>query len=309
MANFAVAASEEVIKKGTDLLERMANPKEKKGETLSRMLDIVAAQLDGEIIRQSGVDMQALEAALANIRNQFLAAASGKEEVLAKKEAQLQDLRNAKILAETELRKQLAEAQAARQEAEKAESDARQDAERSRNELNRANDTLEYLDALKKELAVCREKAAQCEELQNRLAEAETQVRELTRKLGEQKAEYEKANADLAKDHKTQIRELRAEADRRVSDALKDAALAQEKALTARERELSAASAERIRSMDCEIIRLQVEMEAMKAAGENQPQENPGEQEPGTDQNAPEEPLTEDGQYSIINDSECNEAE
>ena len=82
MANFAVNANDEVITKGRELLERLARPGEKQGDVLGRIFDIVEQQEEGETMRQSGIDVQALDSSLANIRTMFLATVTGKEQII-----------------------------------------------------------------------------------------------------------------------------------------------------------------------------------------------------------------------------------
>ena len=83
--NFAVSANDEVISKGKLLREKMAKPGERQGEVLGRIFDLVAKNLDGETLTQGGVDVQALDSSLSNIRTMFLSAITGKEQIVAAK--------------------------------------------------------------------------------------------------------------------------------------------------------------------------------------------------------------------------------
>ena len=107
MANFAVAASEEVINQGNELLERLAQPGERKADTLSRLFSMVSDRIDGETMRQGGVDTQALDASLNNIRNMFLVSVSSKEEIVAEKDAEITEIKALKDKLEADLRTQL----------------------------------------------------------------------------------------------------------------------------------------------------------------------------------------------------------
>ena len=89
MANFAVNASDAVIAKGKDLLEKMANPGEKQGDVLERIFKIVEEHKDGETMKKGGVDIQALDSALSNIRTMFLASVTGREQIVSEKTQRL----------------------------------------------------------------------------------------------------------------------------------------------------------------------------------------------------------------------------
>lgn len=78
------------------------------------------------------------------------------------------------------------------------------------------------------------------------------------------KAAQEAASRELAslkKDHATEIRELNTEMERKISDAQKDAALAQAQAVAEKEREMNGL----LREADKENARLQVKLEALQA--------------------------------------------
>lgn len=254
MANFAVAAPDDVIEKGNRLLEQLALPREKKGETLNRAFDILAKQLDGEVMRNGGVDVEAMDAALANIRAQFFAAVTGKDEIVAKKNAEILELRNERHQTEAELRKKAENALEERKQFEETAAKALEQTEQLKKDLERANELVKYIDTLKAQVKEAEEKSAQFPALQEEKKQLEAALDESRRKI-----------EALERDTQTQLRELRAQSDRMVSDARKDAALAQEKALAARERELSSAVTEKIRQIDRENVRLQMENETLKA--------------------------------------------
>lgn len=93
MANFAIAADENVIARGNKLIEELQEPGEKKGVTLNRLFDLVSTHLQEDQLKRSGVDTEALDASLTNIRNLFTAALSGKEEIRAEYERRMAELR------------------------------------------------------------------------------------------------------------------------------------------------------------------------------------------------------------------------
>lgn len=93
MANFAIAADENVIARGNKLIEELQEPGEKKGVTLNRLFDLVSTHLQEDQLKRSGVDTEALDASITNIRNLFTAALSGKEEIRAEYERRMAELR------------------------------------------------------------------------------------------------------------------------------------------------------------------------------------------------------------------------
>ena len=93
MANFAIAADENVIARGNKLIDELQEPGEKKGVTLNRLFDLVSTHLQEDQLKRSGVDTEALDASITNIRNLFTAALSGKEEIRAEYERRMAELR------------------------------------------------------------------------------------------------------------------------------------------------------------------------------------------------------------------------
>lgn len=93
MANFAIAADENVIARGNKLIEELQEPGEKKGVTLNRLFDLVSTHLQEDQLKRSGVDTEALDASITNIRNLFTAALSGKEEIRTEYERRIAELR------------------------------------------------------------------------------------------------------------------------------------------------------------------------------------------------------------------------
>ena len=107
MANFAIAADENVIARGNKLIEELQEPGEKKGVTLNRLFDLVSTHLQEDQLKRSGVDTEALDASITNIRNLFTAALSGKEEIRAEYERRMAELRESKVELEKNYKIQL----------------------------------------------------------------------------------------------------------------------------------------------------------------------------------------------------------
>ena len=93
MAYFAIAAEDNFIARGNKLIEELQEPGENKGVTLNRLFDLVSTHLQEDQLKRSGVDTEALDASITNIRNLFTAALSGKEEIRAEYERRMAELR------------------------------------------------------------------------------------------------------------------------------------------------------------------------------------------------------------------------
>lgn len=275
MSNFAVAASAEVIRKGNELLEKVAGPGDKKADALDRVFDMAYSLLDDETMKHGGVDVEALDASLASIRSQYLALVDGREQIIAKKDALLREEKDARAKQEAELRSRIEEADSAQKTAEKAVQDASETAERAVQEAAAAKDQASSAARLAEEkdnrirtleglLAAAEKKASDCETLQKDKSDAEAKIQALTLQIRDLQKEHDQQIRDLNKDRETQIRELSTEMDRRVSDARKDALLAQEKALAAQERDLNAGFQKQLREADKTISRLQVIIEGLQ---------------------------------------------
>lgn len=234
MATFAVNASEEQTKKFYDLMEKMGADGEKKAETLEKIFRIAADQADGETMKSGGVDVTALDAAQENIRSLFLAAVNGREEIQAKAKREIEEIKAKKDTLEADLRGQIAEAKAAREEAEKAAIIAEEKASQAEKEAKAAEETAQAKSDL--------------------VAEKDKTILSLTDKLTAAEAKAEKFDDLAAKeaDARQKIKELQAEMDRKASDAQKDAEIANQKAL----KELAAKEAdatERINKIKAEM--------------------------------------------------------
>lgn len=300
MANFAVSANEDVITQGRNLLERLAQPGEKQGDVLGRIFDIVEKQEDGETMRQSGIDVQALDSSLANIRTMFLAVATGKEQIVAEKDSKIAEIKALKDKMEKDLRDKLEAAEAEKKTAvEQAESAAEvtaqalKDAQAAKEQAETANRLVSEKDrtiaTLADKLSAAEAKIKGYDDLMQKEAAAQEQIRELHRTMEASKADHERAIAEAGreraetekaaerelsaekeaskralaaaeKDHSAAIRELQAQMERKISDAEKDAALAVANAVAAKEREMTA----QLRDADKENARLQARVELLE---------------------------------------------
>lgn len=242
MANFAVSANEDVITQGRNLLERLAQPGEKQGDVLGRIFDIVEQQEQGETMRQSGIDVQALDSSLANIRTMFLAAATGKEQIVAEKDSKIAEIKALKDKLEKDLRDKLeaadVEKKAAAEQAEaaaKAAAQAIKDAQAAKEQAETAN-------------RLVSEKDRTIATLADKLSAAEAKIEGYDDLMQKEAAAQDK------------IRELQTRVERITSDAQKDTALAVANAVAEKEREF----ATQLRAADKENARLQARIEILE---------------------------------------------
>lgn len=278
--NFAVSASEETISKGMALLERCAYKNEKKGDTLNRLFDMMNAHLEGMVMVNEGVDVAALDAALSNIRSQFVTASQNRNQIVAKKEAAIAQLRNEKNQLEADCKAKLSDVEALRKEMREDIDTANQAVKQAQNEAASASDRADALSKLTEE------KDRTIQALSGKLTEAEAKGKEYDRLVEEQAAIKDQVREliqelnDLKKDHATEIRELNAENEHRVSDARKDEALKYQQAAAAREKELMVESREQMREYDRENARLQMQVEELRQRVQILQQEGNQEQRP-----------------------------
>lgn len=253
MATFAVNASDDTVKALSELMDGMAQEGEKKADTLQRIFRIAAQNADGETLKHSGVDVSALDAAQENIRAMFVAAVTGREQIVENCNAKIAEIRDKKDALETDLRAKITAAEEAKAQAEQEAADASKTAAQAISDAKAARDAAEANAALAAEkdktilaltdkLTAAEAKAEGYDALTKAKADADTQItalqaqistdqKEHERILTDEKKAAERALNDAHKDTDVQLRELRAQMDRAVSDAKKDAALAQEKAI------------------------------------------------------------------------------
>lgn len=280
--NFAVNANDEVISKGKRLLEKMAKPGEKQGDVLGRIFDLVTERLDGETLTQGGVDVQALDSSLSNIRNMFLAAVTGKEQIIASKDDKISEVKSLKDQMERDLREKLdtakSEKDAAIEQAgaaARAAAQAVKEAQAAKEQAETANRLVAEKDrtiaTLADKLSATEAKIAGYDDLMRKESESNDQIKDLLRTLETEKNNYERqlqaekdaaerALVDAGKDHDAAIRELQAQMDWKISEAKKDAALETATAVAEKEREMTAL----LRSADKENAKLQARIELLE---------------------------------------------
>ncbi len=101
MKNFAISAKDEIADRGQETLEKLRiNDKETKADLFERMLDLVEAKIENNELKKNGVDTEALDASLSNIRALFISATGGREELKASYDMKLQEIQEQKKITE-----------------------------------------------------------------------------------------------------------------------------------------------------------------------------------------------------------------
>lgn len=233
--------------------------------------DIMAAYLNSIEINNN---------AEARIREQFATALDSKDKTISDLQKKMAELQDAKTTAE---QTSASAAQAAAQ-AIKDEEAAREQADTATKLAAEKDKTIL---ALTDKLTSAEEKAKGYDALTKAKADADAQItalqaqisadqKEHERVLSDEKKAAERALNDAHKDADVQLRELRAQMDRAVSDAKKDAALAQEKAIAeavsaaqdeaqAKIQEIRDRMQDELRQTDKENAKLQAKIEALEA--------------------------------------------
>lgn len=201
MANFAIAADDAVITRGNQLIEQLQEPGEKKGAALNRLFDLAAGSIQDGQLKKEGVDTEALNASLNNIRNLFTAALSGKEEIRAEFEQKLAAQRSTHEASEAKYQKEILlykeETQKAVQEANLAKAAAaaaEKEAQAAKKETQAAEKSCR---AMEEQLAAAKQLTSEKDKTNIMLMEK--------LRLAEQKASV---YADLEKDMESLQREL-----------------------------------------------------------------------------------------------------
>lgn len=260
MGNFAVSASEEIINQGNSLLEKLQKPGDKKGDTLKHLFEIVEANLDSEQMKQGGLDVETLDASLANIRSMFVASVSGKEELKVSYQSKIDNIKNLKDHLEAELTAKITEAREEKALADSKAKEASKAMEQALKDLKVAEEkaisaealtteTRKNNDTLQSELSKAKEQLSGYDDLKKSEFEAKTEVINLRHKLEEKEKEYKDALKAKDMECKHQIEQINASAE-----------LEKEKALIAKEREMN----EKIRELDRENAKLQALIEQLQ---------------------------------------------
>lgn len=257
---FGVNAAPETVDRLNKMLDDFAQNGEKKSETLQRIFKIATDNANNDALQRGGVDINALDATLGNIRVMFAAAVNGRDQIQTDCDMKIADIRAKKDQLEADLRARIsaaegsakeaaANAEAARKEADQAEKDLKAAQEQADTAAKLAAEKDKTIESRDKTIAsqaalltIANEKADAYDNLMKEKQAADTRIKDLESQAQTNQKDHEREVADLKeqaqraaetaqKDKETDLRELQAKMNHAVSDAKKDAQLAQEKAV------------------------------------------------------------------------------
>lgn len=244
MPNFAVNCSDELVERGNKLIAKLAEgTNEKKSETLNRIFDLVEKSMGEIMMRDNGVDTQALDAALNDIHKMFEAISSSRERLLAEKDQQIEQLKAdksaMKTVCDSQVQTATAEKEAAAKAAEKAVKDAEAAQKQSDTASSLAAEKEKINSMLTAKLAEAESKLSGYNELKSSEQAAREQIAELQRKISE-----------MEKDYSIEISGLK-----------KDAGIAKERAVSEKEREMQS----KIQAAELETAKMSGKIEMLEA--------------------------------------------
>ena len=290
MANFAIAADENVIARGNKLIEELQEPGEKKGVTLNRLFDLVSTHLQEDQLKRSGVDTEALDASITNIRNLFTAALSGKEEIRTEYERRMAELRERNEELEKNYKIQLGKLITEKEEAlrkyndlkelqETAESARKAAEEQTASAVNLAKEKDKTNIMLMEKLRAAEQKAENYNSLEQKVISLNQEVSNLQFKIKDyeknellhiKEIEQLKKEKELSEKESlltTQEKELNT-LRIQLAEQVKDAELIKERAVIEKEREMISKTEELRNTLDIikeEKYNLQLELSRLKS--------------------------------------------
>ena len=111
MKNFAISAKDEIADRGQEVLEKLrANDRETKADLFEKMLNLVETKIENNEMETNGIDTEALDASLSNIRALFIAATSGRNELKSSYDKKMAELKLQKDKVEKTLQNRLMDA-------------------------------------------------------------------------------------------------------------------------------------------------------------------------------------------------------
>ena len=111
MKNFAISAKDEIADRGQEVLEKLrANDRETKADLFEKMLNLVVTKIENNEMETNGIDTEALDASLSNIRALFIAATSGRNELKSSYDKKMAELKLQKDEVEKTLQNRLMDA-------------------------------------------------------------------------------------------------------------------------------------------------------------------------------------------------------
>lgn len=202
MKNFAISAKDEIADRGQEVLEKLrANDRETKADLFEKMLNLVETKIENNEMETNGIDTEALDASLSNIRALFIAATSGRNELKSSYDKKMAELKLQKDEVEKTLQNRLMDAkdeiktlQERASGATLLKETALKNAAAAETKAQTLSDLAEELKKtnakLQEELEAAQNQLESLDQTRNDLAEAKRKIKEMEMTLQSKKETY-----------------------------------------------------------------------------------------------------------------------
>lgn len=202
MKNFAISAKDEIADRGQEVLEKLrANDRETKADLFEKMLNLVETKIENNEMETNGIDTEALDASLSNIRALFIAATSGRNELKSSYDKKMAELKLQKDEVEKTLQNSLMDAKdeikALQERASSAtllKETAFKNAAAAETKAQTLSDLTEELkktnEKLQEELEAAQNQLESLDQTRNNLAEAKRKIKEMEMTLQSKEESY-----------------------------------------------------------------------------------------------------------------------
>lgn len=217
MKNFAISAKDEIADRGQEVLEKLrANDRETKADLFEKMLNLVETKIENNEMETNGIDTEALDASLSNIRALFIAATSGRNELKSSYDKKMAELKLQKDEVEKTLQNSLMDAKdeikALQERASSAtllKETAFKNAAAAETKAQTLSDLTEELkktnEKLQEELEAAQNQLESLDQTRNDLAEAKRKIKEMEMTLQSKEESYSASLAANEKNFQMQL--------------------------------------------------------------------------------------------------------
>lgn len=217
MKNFAISAKDEIADRGQEVLEKLrANDRETKADLFEKMLNLVETKIENNEMETNGIDTEALDASLSNIRALFIAATSGRNELKSSYDKKVAELKLQKDEVEKTLQNSLMAAKDEIKSLQERESGATllketafKNAAAAETKAQTLSDLVEELkktnEKLQEELEDAQNQLKSVDQTRNELAEAKGKIKELEKTLQSKEESYTASLASNEKNYQMQL--------------------------------------------------------------------------------------------------------
>ena len=202
MKNFAISAKDEIADRGQEVLEKLrTNDRETKADLFEKMLNLVETKIENNEMETNGIDTEALDASLSNIRALFIAATSGRNELKSSYDKKMAELKLQKDEVEKTLQNRLMDAKDEIKDLQERASGATllketafKNAAASETKAQTLSDLAEELKKtnakLQEELEATQNQLESLDQTRNDLAEAKRKIKEMEMTLQSKEESY-----------------------------------------------------------------------------------------------------------------------